>query len=233
MTILAVIKDVCAAVGVAIPASVIAPSTNKRTMEEMLALANEVAQSIAYDNREWSRLKRSIVYTGDGVTVGWNLPADYKRMLLTSEVWRSTDTQAPMRFIYDTNEWGRRGLSADYGSMGMWTLMNGQMLIQPPLGVGQTATFVYMHRNCVILASGGLGDNFISDLDSYALDERVLKLGIIWRWKQAKGSAYAEDMGTFADALNTSAGNDNPAPIFIGHAPLSSHARFAYPWQTP
>ena len=34
-----------------------------------------------------------------------------------------------------------------------------------------------------------------------AIDERLLKLGMIWQWKANKGSPYAEDMGTYSDAL--------------------------------
>ena len=70
----------------------------------MLSLANEMAQRIAYDNRDWTCVKetRRRDRIGDGVSTAFDLPADYKRMLLTSNVWRSTQTQSPMRFIPDT-----------------------------------------------------------------------------------------------------------------------------------
>ena len=57
MTLLAVVKDVCAAVGVALPQSVFSGITGNRTMIEMLSCANEMAQRIAYDTRDWTRLK--------------------------------------------------------------------------------------------------------------------------------------------------------------------------------
>ena len=34
------------------------------------------------------------------------------------------------------------------------------------------------------------------------LDERLLKLGMIWQWKAKKGSPYQEDLGTYGDALS-------------------------------
>ena len=63
MTLLSVVKDVCAAVGVTDADS---PSftniTGNRTMQEMLALANEMAQRIAYDTRDWTQLKKTATY---------------------------------------------------------------------------------------------------------------------------------------------------------------------------
>ena len=92
--------------------------TGNRTMQEMLALANETAQRIAYDNRDWTMLKTTVTYVGDGVTASYNLPANYKRMLLTSNVWRSSSTQTPMPFVPDLDEWLNR--RADRLEHGAW-----------------------------------------------------------------------------------------------------------------
>ena len=57
MSILTVVKDVCLAVGVNPPTSMFGTSIQPRTQAEMLSLANEMAQRIAYDVREWTALK--------------------------------------------------------------------------------------------------------------------------------------------------------------------------------
>ena len=54
MTLLSVVKDVCEIVGVTLPTSVFSNITGNRTMQEMLSLANEMAQRIAYNKREWN-----------------------------------------------------------------------------------------------------------------------------------------------------------------------------------
>lgn len=234
MTILTVVKDVCAAVGVSVPTSVFASISANRTMQEMLALANEVAQRIAYDTRDWTTLRALQLFTGNGVLTDFALPANYKRMLLTANVYRSTDTQTPMRFVVDTDEWIARRIGNTVESRGEWTMLGGKMVIQPMMGVGVTATFPYLDKNCVTLASGGYGDRFVADGDSYRLDERLLKLGMTWQWKAQKGSPYAEDMGSFSDALATAMGHDQPAPILIDRLPMSAgFARVAYPWPVP
>ena len=105
MSLLAVVQDVCAVVGVAQPTtSIFAAIGSNRTMFEMLALANEMAQRIAYDTRDWQGLQRSVTYSGNGTATDFALPADYKRMLLTSNVRMSTNPQQSMRFISDYDE---------------------------------------------------------------------------------------------------------------------------------
>ena len=280
-------------VGVLAPTSVFSNINGNRTMQEMLSLANEVAQLIAGDTREWSRMKTSTVCVGDGVSGSFPLPANFKRMLLTTNVWRSTSSKTPMRFISDTDEWIRRRIDKTANTaFGEWMLMDGKIFIYPALakntlsvwsngtsyytigqpvydalddtswkvvvqhvssGVGtfaedraanptywvstpnvpQTASYSYLDKNCVNLATGGRGDSFIADGDSFVLDERLLKLGMIWQWKASKGSAYAEDMATYSDAMDVAKGSDKPAPIIIGKRPISVNATIAYPWELP
>lgn len=229
MTLLTVVKDVCAAVGVLVPTSVFANITNNRTMQEMLSLANEMAQRIAYDTRDWTKLKKSHTMTGDGVTVAFEFPADYQRMLLTSNVWRTTSTQYPMTFVPDTDEWTGRRISDQSSAFGEWSNIGGQLHIHPVLPVGVSAYYAYLSKNCIALAGGGFGDTFMADGDSFVLGDRILKLGMIWQWKAQKGSAYAEDLSTYGDALTSVMGRDSPAPIIVGRHPISVGGR-ADPW---
>ena len=136
-----------------------------------------------------------------------------------------------MRFVPDTDEWLNRrvdnGAATMRGASGRcWAA---RCTSFPALAVGQTAYFAYLDKNCIALAGGGFGDVFLNDGDSFVLDERVLKLGMIWQWKAQKGVAYAEDMGTYGDALTNAMGHDSPAPIIIGRRPISANARIAYP----
>ena len=137
MTLLTVTREVCAAVGVSLPTSVFSGINANRTMQEMLALANEMVQRIGYDTRDWTGLTEIQTFTGNGTVTAFPMPANFKRML---------------------------------------------------------------------------------------------KLGMIWQWKANKGAPYAEDMGSYSDALTNNMGSDRPAPTFVGHAPISAAAKVAIPW---
>jgi len=233
MTLLSVVKSVCSVVGVQQPQSVFSAINSNRTMQEMLDLANEMAQRIAYDNRDWTLFRATATCIGDGTTTAFDLPADYKRMLLTSNVWRSSSTIAPMRFVPDTDQWLNRRAYTISDAWGEWTMLGGKILIAPPMGAGVSSYFPYLHKNCIALAAGGVGDSFMSDDDRFALDERVLKLGMIWQWKAEKGSPYSEDLSSYSDALAALAGQDGPAPIIIGRRPASAAITAAYPTMYP
>ena len=229
MTVLSVVKDVCAVVGVTVPQSMFSNITGNRTMQEMLALANETAQAVAYDNRDWTMLKTTVTYTGDGVTAAYDLPANYKRMLLTSNVWQSNSTQTPMSFVPDLDEWMARradGWSTGYGE---WTIYGGQIHFWPALESGEIAYFAYLDKNCVALNGGGYGDAFLNDADGFRLDERLLKLGMTWKWKAQKGSPYAEDLSNYGDAVAMVQGHDSPSPIIAGRSPISVSVRASFP----
>lgn len=230
MTLLSVVKDVCAAVGVAIPQSVFTNITGNRTMQEMLSLANEMAQRIGYDYRDWTKLRTTKTYTGDGITTAFDLPDNYKRMLLTSNVWRSTSNLVPMAFVSDTDAWLNHRLRNYNHMYGEWTLLGGQIHIYPVMPVGQSSYFAYLDKNCVTLNGGGVGDSFLNDLDRFVLDERLLKLGMIAQWKANKGGAYAEDMSTFGDAMTVAMGHDGPAPILVNRRAISAAVTTAETW---
>lgn len=233
MSILSVVKDVCYAVGVNPPTSMFASSIQPRTQAELLSLANEMAQRIAYDGREWTALKTIATFVGDGIKDRFPLPANYKRMLVTSQVYSSVAPRQPLAFIADTDEWLTRRMNGDVNPLGEWTLIGNDMLIYPVLADQQTAQFIYLDKNCILNkpTSGDInGDQFIADDDVFRLSERLLKLGMIWQWKANKGSPYAEDMGSYTDALMMLSGSDKPAPIIMDRAPISQSARVALPY---
>lgn len=230
MTILSVVKDVCLSVGVNPLTSMFTASIQPRTQAELLSLANEIAQRIANDAREWTQMKAINTFAGDGIKDRFPLPANYQRMLLTSQVYSSATPTLPLLFIADSNDWMQRRLSNIAVSRSEWTLIGNDMLIYPVLPVGESVSFAYLDKNCIKLFSGGFGDQFMNDLDQYRLPERLLKLGMIVQWKMNKGSPYAEDMGTYQDAMVMAMGSDKPAPIIVDRVPISHAAQLALPW---
>lgn len=235
MSILSIVNDMCLSCGIAKLPSLFAASAVQRTQDELVAVANEMAHRIAYNTREWQALKSIAQFAGDGIKSAFDLPSDYQRMLLTAQVRRSSSPRQPMQFVSDADEWLERRLSGDSSSSwGEWILLGGQLNVFPVPPVGEVISFPYVAKNCVKLAGGGVGDRFQNDADEYVLPERLLKLGIIMQWKMNKGAPYAEDMGTFMDALLMASGADKPSPIIIGRSsmPIGS-VSVAYPWPVP
>jgi len=213
--------------------------TGNRTMQEMVALADEMAQRIAYDTRDWTMLQvNSIKYGSEGTaealgSMSFPLHANFKRLLLTSNVRTSSSPSSPMRFVPDHDEWLQRRIGGtSFDNNGEWIIIGGRLYIHPAVADDVVVSYIYLDKNCVTTSSGGRGDHFMSDNDSFALDERLLKLGMTYQWKAQKGSSYAEDMSTYGDALAIAMGHDQPAPILIDRKPISAYGRTTMPTQT-
>jgi len=234
MTVQSVVREVCAVVGVREPAgSIFVLSTQDRTAWEMVQLANEMSQRIAYNTREWQNFRKLATLPGDGTTSAFDLPADWQRMLKTSEIYSTAQPTLPLTFVSDPDEWLVDEMNGYTEPGGAWTIYGNQIHVRPTPPVGTQLKFWYLHKNCVALTSGGYGDTFLADTDVFRLPERLLKLGMIWQWKANKGGTYAEDIANYEDALSTVAGSDKPAPILVGRVNLSVAANQSYPFLTP
>jgi hypothetical protein len=234
MTVQSVVRDVCAVVGVRPPpGSIFLLPTQDRTMWEMVQLANEMAQRIAYNTREWQALREIAVFPGDGGTVAFDLPANWQRMLKTSEIYSTAQPTLPLTFISDPDEWLTDEMNGWTDPGGAWTIYGDQLHVRPAPAAGVQLKCWYLQKNCIALASGGYGDAFLADADTFRLPERLLKLGMIWQWKANKGGTYAEDIANYEDALTQVMGSDKPSPILVGRQTLSVAANASYPYPTP
>lgn len=229
MTILAVCQQVAPVIGLRIPQGVMASTAREHI--ELAALANEMAARIAFDSgHDWSKLKRIATLTGDGVKEAFDFPPDYRRMLKKARVWPSSSPYATLTHVPDSDEWLGMQVQNFQQVVGSWTIIGEQIHIKPVVDAGQTAKFFYIHNQIVKKSDGTPQTGFMADEDVFVLDERVLKLGMIWQWKANKGQQYSEDLSNYEDALSEQAGNDKGSnPIVVGKQRMPS-ADLAFPW---
>lgn len=228
MTILSVIQQVCPAIGLSVPATVLAATD--RDSVELTALANEMAQRIAFDTHDWSRLKVLATLTGTGAASAFNFPADYQRMLKKARLWPSSSPYSSLTHYADSDEW--LGIQAQnyHPFIGGWTIIGDQISIDPIVANAATVKFYYL-TNLIIKDNVGTPKTlFTADTDVFRLNERVLKLGMIWQWKANKGLPYAEDMTNYEDALSSQIGADKGSNIItVGRGVFNADVRLAYP----
>lgn len=228
MAILDVIQDVCTVIGLTVPAGVF--GSTDREHVELKSLANEMAQRIAFDSRDWTRLKTLGTLTGDGSAQSFDLPADYQRMLKKAALWPSASPYAPFAHYPDSDQWLGITVQNFQNLVGAWTMLGDQVLIKPAVPNLSTVQFYYITNKIIKDKDGSPKTTFTADDDVFRLNERVLKLGMIWQWKANKGRTYAEDMATYEDALAVAAGADKGSNILaVGRRRSPIDADFAYP----
>jgi len=184
-------------------------SSQAQIMVEMRDLVQDVAADIA-QAAEWRGLTKIGTLTGGP---NFLLPADYDRMC----VGQGMQDQGGWFWGYlpfgDVTDY----LMAVNGQVptlnpGGWIILDGQFKFWPaPTG---TATYPYISRNFVRDVDGvTLKPAFTADADTFVLNERLLTLGLIWRYRAQKGLEYAEDMQTYSTALDQATNNDKGARV--------------------
>jgi hypothetical protein len=226
MTVLSVAKEVSKVIGLTQP-DVLTSSTDRQYVE-LLSIIQEMATRIAR-GYEWQKLSRIHTLTGDGTTEDWDLPSDYDRMLVKSQIW-SSSLETPLSPISSLDKWlGMDVQSFDF-VVNAWIIYGGQMHIKPALASAVTAKFFYQSNLIVAPNAGSNKAVFDADTDTFRLDEQMLKLGSIWRWKEQKGQAYAEWMEDYEELKERLIVRDKGSRLLrVGGVRMPADVTMAYP----
>jgi hypothetical protein len=200
-------------------------STDEFAME-LAELASDVAIDIArgYD---WRKLMKLATVPGDAVNIAFSLPTDYDRMPKKAHVhslsWKTAEF-APVR---DLDAWIYLQDNAISGTPGNWIILAGQFQVFPVMPIGETARFYYLSNKIV---AGGTKTAFALDADTFDLSERLLTLGLIWRWRSQKRMEYAEDLANYELALSQEIAKDKGSNILtVGRQRVREGSTIAFP----
>ena len=230
MTILSVVQNVCLAVGLPKPDTVL--SSTDREMLELVRLANDVASDIRDAEFDWQALQLIRTFQGDAVAEAFDLPEDYLRMKTKATLWSSRWLWG-MEHITDTDEWLELMTLPYVAVSGQWIIYGDQLHVMPVLDTADTVRFVYISKLMVKPASGPNKAAFDADTDMFRLSERALELGIIYRYRAQKGVASDDDENNYDQALYTAMNNDKGSkPVVSGNARRSfSDVGRAFPFK--
>lgn len=174
---------------------------------KMQAIISEAILDIAQQH-DWLALTKQCTLTTDGQTADFDLPADYGRMLVKSDV-HSSIWSVNYQAAKDLDEWTQLQRFMPSTIPGYWIIYGAQMHLMPAPRINENPCFWYIASNLVRGDDGTLKPQFTTDSDAFLLDEQLLVLAMIWRWKQAEGLDYAEDMQNYEARLSQLAAKDH------------------------
>jgi hypothetical protein len=227
MTVLSAVQA-AAVQGLALERPTVLYSGTTRELVELKSIANAAAESISREY-DWQKLKRVATITGDGSQTAFSLRSDYDRMTHEARLW-SDRFSAPLNHIVSQDQWQGLTTLGEFTTYGSWILYGGQIHIMPAPADGETITYFYM-SNLYAENSGGTNiAEFSADDDTFRLDETLLKLAVIWMFKQQKGRPYAEDLATFEREKERRVARDGGSKILaIGQPRRPRDADIAWP----
>ncbi|MFD9897470.1 hypothetical protein [Mesorhizobium sp. NPDC059025] len=229
MAISDVLKSVCVAVGDSAPTAFYsAASSTIRKWQEMQMLANQAALMIA-DAYDWQALRKIAEMTGNGTAEAFTLPSSYRRMLKKASVW-SSRCRWDMTHIVNSDDW----LSFEFTTIGplygAWTIYGEKFHVQPIMQTDEKVKFFFVSSQAVRASNGDPKTAFSADTDTFILDENVLKLAIVYLWKQLKGEDFAAELADYEIAADQAYDSDGGSkPILSGNLPVNWRGRTVWP----
>lgn len=177
---------------------------------EICDLVNEVAQDIA-KYQDWQALVKIASFTGDGSTSEVDLPSDYDRQLINTDIQQSTNWVWGYYHITDINEFIFRQNSGWQPYPGGWIIYDNKLHFSPaPSGPSE---YPYI-SNAWAKNGATVKTVFDSDTDEFVLPERLLTLGLVWRWRENKKLDATGDQEAFVKALDEYAAKDAGSQIY-------------------
>lgn len=204
-------------------------SSQKKLELQLADLVQEAAVDIA-KAFEWQALMVLAEHQGDGSTVAFDFPAGFDRMPVKGNIHSATWQQSGYRPARDRDHWIYLQTYLAAGTPGWWIVLDNQMQIYPPMGPSEKAQY-YFITNEIVRGANGAGKAVITkDDDTFKLDERLLTLSLVWRYREQNGLEYSESMANYERALAQVGGADKGKRILaIGAQRIPGGADIAFP----
>ncbi len=190
MTCLSIVQSVCLRVGLDAPATALG-SADKNVLQ-IVELSNESGQEIAR-RYPW----QALLNVGNFTTVATEIQGAVETIapgldyIINDTIWNRT-LRRPVYGPKTPQNWEQQKAFAINGPWSGYRLIGGDIAMYPVPAAGQDCYFEYISKNWLESASTGYTE-WQLDADVPLLDNNLLILDTVWRWKMAKGLEYAED----------------------------------------
>lgn len=197
MTLLTVAQRVADEVGLPRPGAVAASSD--QLARQMFALANATVEELAEMN--WPVLVLTHTFPTVVDQTAYALPSDYSRYVTDTAYLSSEYYQ--IRGSLTAKEWNLRqnGMSSLTGRM-RYRLVGYplQMEFVPAPQTVENIAVEYISTDIVVNAEGVGQALYVVDTDTCIVTEKLVRMGLKWRIKHAKGLDYNEDFNRYEAA---------------------------------
>jgi len=195
-TCLSIIQSVCSELGLAEPNQAVGNTDS--IISNILALCNREGRMLA-KRGNWEALLTVATYTtlaaedqGALTTIAPNL-----NFIINDTIWNES-LRRPVFGPKTPQTWRQNKAFAINGPWSNFRIQGGHLRMYPTPSAGQSCVFEYISKNWCTDSTGVTGyDSWNADTDVNLLDEDLLILGTIWRWKKLKGFEYAEDFNDY------------------------------------
>lgn len=197
MTALSIVQNVAAKFGISVAA--VFASTDPQVIQ-LRTLMNEEGQILARGgdgfDHAWRVLVTETTFSTTAAAAQTGaVPSDFG-WYINETMWNRT-TVRKIGGPISPEEWQRVQANTATSIFPRFRFRGSSLLITPTPTASQTIAYEYVTKNWA-QTSGAVGlAAMTADTDTALIEERLIELGLRWRYLKAKGLDYAEDYRTY------------------------------------
>ena len=211
MTLLSICQDAATEIGFPKPSTVIGSTDN--TALQLLRLVNREGEALSKYN--WQSLQQETSITLATGTQTYSLPADF-RYIVPSSTWNRTNKRV-LIFPVTSQEWQfLKGWTQINGLNLRGRIKNSLIEIEQTITStenGDSVYYEYISKYWTQDAASTAQQKFAADDDTSLLDEELLTLGLVWRFKKSKGLDWQPDFVEYKDQVAQAKARDKGARV--------------------
>lgn len=170
---------------------------NTRTM---LSLANREGKQLAR-RYAWQAITKEKTFTSIAAETQTNaIPSDFDR-LVNESMYNRSQKRWVLASLSST-EWQTQKAITATVITDSFRIRGDALLLLPTPPAGDTYAYEYVSKNWCESSGATEQAAWAADTDTGILDEELMTLGLIWRFKKAKELDYAEDFATYEKEVN-------------------------------
>ena len=186
MTLLSIAQDASIELSLPVPSVVVAATDPAARL--VLRCAQEEGRSLA-GRYGWQILKKEHTFTTTAADVQTDgIPADFDRLII--ETMFNRDLNRRVWGPIDENEWQSYKATLITRVDPAFRIRGGDLLITPEPTAGETVAYEYISTQWCESSGGTAQVKWLADTDVAKLNEAAMTLGVVWRWRKAKGLEY-------------------------------------------
>lgn len=206
MTLLTMIQRAAKRIPVTSP-SVVIGSTDL-IVQELLACANEEGEQLMRRGT-WQVLRKQQAYTALAQEVQTGMiPSDFDRFVQET-FWNRTRKRI-MWGPVTPQEWQNLKAWTATPAMDTFVIRGGDVLITPNPAAGDQLYFEYVSENWCQSSGGTPQNEWAADTDTGILDEKLMALGVVWRYRFAKGLKWQTQFQNYDTQVKQALAVDQP-----------------------
>lgn len=215
MTLLNIVQRAARRSRIPVPSSVVGNSDLNVAL--MLELANAEGEELR-SRYNWQAITKEATHTtlatdDQGALTDIAADIDLDRQLIDGTIYNRSD-QVRVPGGVSPQRWQLLESSSISGPFGEYRIRGNNLFLKPTTA-GETVAFEYASVNWCESATGTDQSEWLADDDVGLLSERLMRLGVIWRFKSDRGLDYGEDFRTYELAVQLATANDGGNEVIL------------------